>query len=171
MASNCRPGSNRLPNCLNPDFSPRPVRPSRASTTKTSPSSRRRSIHRCGSLRRTLRHPQERRGKLLAQARDAAIALYTRQRPITRSHAASSSPTPNLNSELTRRVRLHLIDEALTPDSSRFWPMDAYAVGSNPPSFDKQYVRDHLEISWTGQDGARAKSAGRSHRSHPGQVR
>lgn len=40
---------------------------------------------------------------------------------------------------------LYLIDEALTPDSSRFWPAEQYAVGSNPPSFDKQYVRDWLE--------------------------
>jgi phosphoribosylaminoimidazole-succinocarboxamide synthase len=42
---------------------------------------------------------------------------------------------------------LYLIDEALTPDSSRFWPADQYAVGKNPPSFDKQYVRDWLEAS------------------------
>ena len=42
-----------------------------------------------------------------------------------------------------------LIDEALTPDSSRFWPMDSYRPGSNPPSFDKQFVRDYLEsLSW-----------------------
>ena len=38
-------------------------------------------------------------------------------------------------------------DEALTPDSSRFWPIDSYRVGANPPSFDKQYVRDWLEAS------------------------
>ncbi|HXC64143.1 MAG TPA: phosphoribosylaminoimidazolesuccinocarboxamide synthase, partial [bacterium] len=38
-----------------------------------------------------------------------------------------------------------LIDEVMTPDSSRFWPMDGYAIGSNPPSFDKQFVRDWLE--------------------------
>ena len=44
---------------------------------------------------------------------------------------------------------LHLIDEALTPDSSRFWPADAYREGISPPSFDKQYVRDHLEtLDW-----------------------
>jgi phosphoribosylaminoimidazole-succinocarboxamide synthase len=42
---------------------------------------------------------------------------------------------------------LYLIDEALTPDSSRFWPLDQYRPGSNPPSFDKQYVRDWLEAS------------------------
>ena len=41
------------------------------------------------------------------------------------------------------------IDECLTPDSSRFWPADQYAVGSNPPSFDKQFVRDYLEtLDW-----------------------
>ena len=40
---------------------------------------------------------------------------------------------------------LHVMDEALTPDSSRFWPADSYKVGSNPPSYDKQFVRDWLE--------------------------
>ncbi len=40
---------------------------------------------------------------------------------------------------------LTLMDEVLTPDSSRYWPVDGYAVGSNPPSFDKQFVRDWLE--------------------------
>jgi phosphoribosylaminoimidazole-succinocarboxamide synthase len=45
--------------------------------------------------------------------------------------------------------RLTLIDEILTPDSSRFWPADQYRPGANPPSFDKQYVRDYLEsIGW-----------------------
>jgi phosphoribosylaminoimidazole-succinocarboxamide synthase len=44
---------------------------------------------------------------------------------------------------------LHVMDEVLTPDSSRFWPAESYAVGSNPPSYDKQYVRDWLEsIHW-----------------------
>lgn len=44
---------------------------------------------------------------------------------------------------------LTLIDEVLTPDSSRFWPADSYKPGANPPSFDKQYVRDYLErIGW-----------------------
>jgi phosphoribosylaminoimidazole-succinocarboxamide synthase len=42
---------------------------------------------------------------------------------------------------------LHVIDEVLTPDSSRFWPAESYVVGKNPPSFDKQYVRDWLEAS------------------------
>lgn len=42
---------------------------------------------------------------------------------------------------------LHVIDEVLTPDSSRFWPAESYIVGKNPPSFDKQFVRDWLEAS------------------------
>ncbi|ADE10269.1 phosphoribosylaminoimidazolesuccinocarboxamide synthase [Sideroxydans lithotrophicus] len=51
--------------------------------------------------------------------------------------------------------KLYLIDEALTPDSSRFWPADQYKVGSNPPSFDKQFVRDWLESSgWNKQPPA-----------------
>lgn len=44
---------------------------------------------------------------------------------------------------------LYLIDEALTPDSSRFWPAESYQVGISPPSFDKQYIRDYLEtLDW-----------------------
>ena len=44
---------------------------------------------------------------------------------------------------------LHVMDEVLTPDSSRFWPAESYALGCNPPSYDKQYVRDWLEsIAW-----------------------
>ena len=51
--------------------------------------------------------------------------------------------------------KLYLIDEALTPDSSRFWPADQYKVGTNPPSFDKQFVRDWLEASgWNKQPPA-----------------
>ena len=46
-----------------------------------------------------------------------------------------------------------LIDEALTPDSSRFWPVEAYRPNTNPPSFDKQYVRDYLEtLDWDKRD-------------------
>ena len=45
--------------------------------------------------------------------------------------------------------QLYLIDEVLTPDSSRFWPVDQYQVGSSPPSFDKQFVRDYLDtLDW-----------------------
>ena len=48
--------------------------------------------------------------------------------------------------------RLHLIDEVLTPDSSRFWPADRYKIGTSPPSFDKQFIRDYLEtLDWNKQ--------------------
>lgn len=51
--------------------------------------------------------------------------------------------------------RLYLIDEALTPDSSRFWPVDHYRIGISPPSFDKQFVRDYLEtLAWNKQPPA-----------------
>jgi len=44
---------------------------------------------------------------------------------------------------------LYLIDEVLTPDSSRFWAVENYALGTSPPSFDKQYLRDYLEtLDW-----------------------
>jgi phosphoribosylaminoimidazole-succinocarboxamide synthase len=44
---------------------------------------------------------------------------------------------------------LWLIDEVLTPDSSRYWPADSYAPGQSPPSYDKQFVRDHLlAVRW-----------------------
>jgi phosphoribosylaminoimidazole-succinocarboxamide synthase len=50
---------------------------------------------------------------------------------------------------IDREERLVLIDEILTPDSSRFWPADSYAPGTSPPSFDKQYVRDYLDtLDW-----------------------
>ena len=51
--------------------------------------------------------------------------------------------------DLAIEVLVHLIDEILTPDSSRFWPADSYAVGKSPPSYDKQFVRDYLEtLDW-----------------------
>ena len=56
---------------------------------------------------------------------------------------------------LDEQGSLTLIDEVLTPDSSRFWPADHYKPGANPPSYDKQYVRDYLEsIGWNKQPPA-----------------
>ena len=53
---------------------------------------------------------------------------------------------------LDEQDRLVLMDEVLTPDSSRFWPVDEYQPGANPPSFDKQFVRDYLEtLDWNKQ--------------------
>ncbi len=85
---------------------------------------------------------------LAAEVRDAAIALY--------KEAAEYALTKGIIIADTKfefgqddAGKLYLIDEALTPDSSRFWPADQYAPGANPPSFDKQYVRDWLEsIGW-----------------------
>lgn len=84
-------------------------------------------------------------GKGLAeQVRDKAIALYT--------EAADYAITKGIIIADTKfefgrddAGELYLIDEALTPDSSRFWPADQYASGKNPPSYDKQFVRDWLE--------------------------
>lgn len=56
---------------------------------------------------------------------------------------------------LDKTNRLYLIDEVLTPDSSRFWPMEGYQPGNNPPSYDKQFIRDWLErINWNKQPPA-----------------
>ena len=56
------------------------------------------------------------------------------------------------------------MDEALTPDSSRFWPADSYREGTSPPSFDKQYVRDYLETLDWDKRAARAAAAARGDR-------
>jgi len=86
--------------------------------------------------------------EIAAQARDAAIALYTTAADYALTRGIIIADT-KFEFGVDASGTLHLIDEALTPDSSRFWPTEAYAVGSNPPSFDKQYVRDHLEtLNW-----------------------
>ena len=59
---------------------------------------------------------------------------------------ASSSPTPSSNSAATDDGRIILIDEVMTPDSSRFWAVDVYKPGQPQPSFDKQPLRDYLDI-------------------------
>ncbi len=88
---------------------------------------------------------------IAAQARAAAIALYT----TAAAHAAACGiliADTKFEFGLDGAGTLHLIDEALTPDSSRFWPADAYHEGSNPPSYDKQYLRDYLDtLDWNKQ--------------------
>jgi len=83
---------------------------------------------------------------LAAQVRDAALALYTEAAAYAAGRGILIADT-KFEFGLDAQGRLTLIDEALTPDSSRFWPAEAYRVGENPPSFDKQYVRDWLEAS------------------------
>jgi phosphoribosylaminoimidazole-succinocarboxamide synthase len=85
---------------------------------------------------------------LAARVRDTAIALYR----FAAQHAASRGiiiADTKFEFGLAPDGELVLIDEALTPDSSRFWPADTWRVGTSPPSFDKQYVRDYLEtLDW-----------------------
>jgi len=78
---------------------------------------------------------------LAEQVRDVSIALYMRAAEHARSRGVILADT---KFELGRRTdgTLVLGDEVLTPDSSRFWPVEGYAVGRGQPSFDKQYVRD-----------------------------
>jgi phosphoribosylaminoimidazole-succinocarboxamide synthase len=84
--------------------------------------------------------------ELAAQVRDVAIRLYKAAAEYALTKGIIIADT-KFEFGLDDAGTLYLIDEALTPDSSRFWPADQYRVGSNPPSYDKQYVRDWLEAS------------------------
>ncbi|BCT67035.1 phosphoribosylaminoimidazolesuccinocarboxamide synthase [Nitrosospira sp. NRS527] len=82
--------------------------------------------------------------ELAAQVREKAIALYTEAADYAITRGIIIADT-KFEFGQDDAGRLYLIDEALTPDSSRFWPADQYAPGKNPPSYDKQFVRDWLE--------------------------
>jgi phosphoribosylaminoimidazole-succinocarboxamide synthase len=85
---------------------------------------------------------------LAGQVRDASLRIYTECAAYALERGIIIADT-KFEFGLDEYGRLHLIDEALTPDSSRFWPADQYRPGSSPPSFDKQYVRDYLEtLDW-----------------------
>jgi len=85
---------------------------------------------------------------LAAQVRRTAIALYTFAAEYARTRGIIIADT-KFEFGTDANGNLVLIDEALTPDSSRFWPMDTYQPGIRPPSFDKQFVRDYLEtLDW-----------------------
>ncbi len=79
-----------------------------------------------------------------AQVRDATLRLYTEAANFAAGHGIIIADT-KFEFGTDAAGKLYLIDEALTPDSSRFWPADQYAPGMSPPSFDKQFVRDWLE--------------------------
>ena len=86
--------------------------------------------------------------KLAARVRDTAIGIYERAAGYALQCGIIIADT-KFEFGLNEEGRLHLIDEVLTPDSSRFWPVDGYRVGISPPSFDKQYVRDYLDtLDW-----------------------
>jgi phosphoribosylaminoimidazole-succinocarboxamide synthase len=85
---------------------------------------------------------------LAAKVRDTAIALYNFAADHARRRGIIIADT-KFEFGVDPTGELTLIDEALTPDSSRFWPTDTYRVGISPPSFDKQFVRDYLEtLDW-----------------------
>jgi phosphoribosylaminoimidazole-succinocarboxamide synthase len=86
--------------------------------------------------------------RLASRVRDVSIQIYE----VAATHALQRGiiiADTKFEFGLDDEGRLYLIDEVLTPDSSRFWPVDKYEVGISPPSFDKQFVRDYLEtLDW-----------------------
>lgn len=86
--------------------------------------------------------------ELAAQVRDVSLRIYTECAAYARERGIIIADT-KFEFGLDEDGCLHLIDEVLTPDSSRFWPADQYRPGISPPSFDKQFVRDYLEtLDW-----------------------
>ncbi|MCX7819166.1 MAG: phosphoribosylaminoimidazolesuccinocarboxamide synthase [Kiritimatiellae bacterium] len=85
--------------------------------------------------------------ELAARVRDISLELYRRAAAWAAERGIIIADTKFEFGLIDGQ--LHLVDEVLTPDSSRFWPADRYEPGRNPPSFDKQYVRDYLEsLPW-----------------------
>ena len=86
--------------------------------------------------------------ELASKVRDLAIAVYKAGAEYALSKGIIIADT-KFEFGLDDNGKLYLIDEILTPDSSRFWPADQYQVGISPPSYDKQFVRDYLEtLDW-----------------------
>ncbi len=80
--------------------------------------------------------------------RDTSFRLYSEARDYARSRGIIIADT-KFEFGLDKNGKLILVDEVLTPDSSRFWPAEAYEPGRSQPSFDKQFVRDYLEtLTW-----------------------
>jgi phosphoribosylaminoimidazole-succinocarboxamide synthase len=89
--------------------------------------------------------------ELAAQVRDATLRLYTEAAAFALTRGIIIADT-KFEFGQDAAGTLYLIDEVLTPDSSRFWPADSYRVGTSPASFDKQFVRDYLEtLDWNKQ--------------------
>ncbi|MDO9105895.1 MAG: phosphoribosylaminoimidazolesuccinocarboxamide synthase [Methylovulum sp.] len=85
---------------------------------------------------------------LAAQVRTVSLQLYNEAAAYAKERGIIIADT-KFEFGVDNAGTLYLIDEVLTPDSSRFWPADQYQVGISPPSFDKQYVRDYLEtLDW-----------------------
>jgi phosphoribosylaminoimidazole-succinocarboxamide synthase len=87
-------------------------------------------------------------GAIAARVRELSLAIYGFASDFARGRGILIADT-KFEFGLDERGEIILMDEALTPDSSRFWPVDSYREGASPPSFDKQYVRDYLEtLDW-----------------------
>ncbi len=85
---------------------------------------------------------------LANRVRDTTIQIYERAAAFALQRGIIIADT-KFEFGLDDEGRLYIIDEVLTPDSSRFWPVDEYRVGTSPPSFDKQFVRDYLDtLDW-----------------------
>lgn len=90
-------------------------------------------------------------GDLAEQVRDATLAIYRFAAAYAAERGILIADT-KLEFGTDADGTLYVMDEMLTPDSSRFWPADEYKVGISPPSFDKQFVRDYLEtLDWNKQ--------------------
>lgn len=88
------------------------------------------------------------------EVRAASLALYSQAAEYAATKGIIIADT-KFEFGVDEAGKMYLIDEALTPDSSRFWPAEDYRMGSNPPSFDKQFVRDWLEATgWNKQPPA-----------------
>jgi phosphoribosylaminoimidazole-succinocarboxamide synthase len=88
---------------------------------------------------------------LTRQVREVSLQLYTRATEHARARGIIIADT-KFEFGLDSTGAMRVMDEVLTPDSSRFWPADTYKAGSSPPSFDKQYIRDYLEtLGWNKQ--------------------
>ena len=95
----------------------------------------------------TLAHCQDIIGlELSSQIQNTAIKLYQEASNLALKHGIIIADT-KFEFGLNENGELVLMDEVLTPDSSRFWDLNTYKIGSNPQSFDKQFVRDYLELS------------------------
>ncbi len=85
---------------------------------------------------------------LASRVRDVSIQIYERAAAYALKRGIIIADS-KFEFGLDDNGRLHIIDEVLTPDSSRFWPIDGYEVGTSPPSYDKQFVRDYLDtLDW-----------------------
>ena len=149
-ASRCRPACARATAC--------PSRSSRRRRRRPGPA--RREHHRS-----TGRHGVELVGDGPSAAATVARAVRGRRRG--RAGPGSSSPTRSSSSGPARSGELILIDEVLTPDSSRFWDADDYEPGRAQASYDKQFVRDWLETQPWDKTAPGPGAPGRRRRRHP----